>query len=129
LAGHVLPEDVHGGGSAFLVHLAHDAHRVCKLGSGDVASGEAPHDRLGHQRQAEREKPVGEAHRYGMLSRQRWAMGIRRPSPKAFDVIRRPGAACLRLYSLRSTRWTMLRTTAGSSPIATISAAVFPSSM
>ena len=33
-----------------------------------------------------------------------WAIGIRRPSPKARLVTFNPGAACSRLYSLRSTR-------------------------
>ena len=40
----------------------------------------------------------------------RWAMGKRRPTPKALEVTRKPGAACLRLYSLRSTFCVISRT-------------------
>src|SRR5579883_471953 len=38
------------------------------------------------------------------------AIGKRRPTPNAFGVIRRPGAACWRLYSLRSTLRMISRT-------------------
>jgi hypothetical protein len=39
-----------------------------------------------------------------------WAMGKGRPKPKAREVIFSPGAACLRLYSLRSTLRVISRT-------------------
>src|SRR5262249_4654033 len=39
-----------------------------------------------------------------------WAMGKRRPKPKALGVIFNPGAACWRLYSLRSIMRMTLRT-------------------
>ena len=55
-------------------------------------------------------------------------MGIRRPTPKASGVIFNPGAACLRLYSLRSTLRAMSLTTAGSKPRAARSPRERPSS-
>src|SRR6202049_1657137 len=39
-----------------------------------------------------------------------WAIGKRRPMPKALVVTFSPGAACWRLYSLRSTLVMMFRT-------------------
>ena len=44
------------------------------------------------------------------------AMGKRRPTPNAFDVIFSPGAACRRLYSLSVILRTMSSTTSRSSP-------------
>ncbi len=52
------------------------------------------------------------------------AIGMRRPSPKARLVTFNPGAACSRLYSLRSTRrWTQ-RTVFSSNPRPMISRAL-----
>src|SRR5579884_1281285 len=46
----------------------------------------------------------------------RCAIGNGRPKPKALEVIFSPGAACLRLYSLRSTSQAMSRTSLMSKP-------------
>ncbi len=45
------------------------------------------------------------------------AMGKRRPMPKAFVVTFRPGAACCRLYSLRSTLLMMSFTNSSATPV------------
>jgi hypothetical protein len=55
-------------------------------------------------------------------SAKRWAMGMRRPRPKALVVTFRPGAAWRRLYSLPLIRRTTRCTAASSYPRATISA-------
>ena len=57
-------------------------------------------------------------------STNRWAMGIRRPLPNARLVTFRPGTACARLYSLRSTRRWIQRTVGASKPLAMISTAL-----
>src|SRR5579883_2952754 len=57
------------------------------------------------------------------------AIGKRRPTPNAFGVIRNPGAACCRLYSLRSTFRTISRTSSSEAPVsAAISRTVLYSS-
>ena len=48
-------------------------------------------------------------------------MGMRRPMPKALEVIFSPGAACRRLYSFRSMARMTHRTVSGSKPLATMS--------
>src|SRR5579872_865170 len=45
-----------------------------------------------------------------------WAIGKRRPMPNALVVTFRPGAACWRLYSLRSTLLMMSRTSSIGTP-------------
>ena len=53
-------------------------------------------------------------------------MGKRRPTPKALVEILMPGAACCRLYSLRSMRRMTTRITSASKPVsATISGGGF----
>ena len=51
----------------------------------------------------------------------RAANGILRPTPNALDVTFSTGAACQRLYSLRSTVRNTQLTVVGSNPAATIS--------
>lgn len=55
-------------------------------------------------------------------SRHRCATGIRRPTPNAFVVTFKPGAACLRLYSAPSISFTTRATSATANPRPTISA-------
>ena len=56
-------------------------------------------------------KREGECQGMNLLAR-----GKRRPTLKAFEVIFRPGGACLRLYSLRSTRSAISRTNCAGNP-------------
>ena len=58
----------------------------------------------------------------------RCTIGMRRPIPKANGVIFSPGAACLRLYSLRSTFPSTSATIPGSKPSAAIPAREYPCS-
>src|SRR5258708_38841347 len=58
------------------------------------------------------------------------AIGNGRPNPNAREVILRPGADCLRLYSVRSTSDAMSRTSFISNPyFSAISCGLFKSSM
>ena len=54
---------------------------------------------------------------------------MRRPTPNASGVIFNPGAACLRLYSLRSTFRRMSSTSDLSKPLAEMALIFKPSSM
>ncbi len=80
-----------------LQNLAKDA--------GVTVGGAATCELRGGQRTCEHGDANGHSH-----SKNLCAMGNRRPMPKAFDVTLKPGAACWRLYSLRSTLLTMSRT-------------------
>src|SRR5713226_4307612 len=54
--------------------------------------------------------------RHGRHGTKRCAIGNGRPKPKAREVIFKPGGACLRLYSFRSTRRATSLTSARSKP-------------
>ncbi len=77
----------------------------------ETAAGQRPRllTSRGLREQQGRARQRGERTEY-LHSKNLWAMGNRRPIPKALVVTFRPGAACWRLYSFRSTLFTMFRT-------------------
>ncbi len=105
-----IPVEFHVGTvKAVVTGISHPSPSALLVGEQAVVSGRT---------QARLQPAVASA---GSQPWNRWAIGMRRPMPKALLVTRRPGAAWWRFHSLRSTRRTMRRTRASSNPRATIS--------